>query len=144
MSTLNPAPNSGPNPGMDAETFDQFIDQLRRYVRDRLIPAEKEILETDRIPDEILNEMREMGLFGLTIPEEYGGAGMNTYQYTQTIRELAYAMPCFRSIISITIGMVNSALRNGGTEEQKAEWLPKMAAGMIVSFGLTEPGSVRQ
>jgi acyl-CoA dehydrogenase len=137
MSTLN----TGPNTGMDAETFDQFIDQLRRYVRDRLIPAEKEILETDRIPDDILAEMRDMGLFGLTIAEEYGGAGMNTYQYTQTIRELAYAMPCFRSIISITIGMVNSALRNGGTEEQKREWLPQMAGGMVTAFGLTEPGS---
>jgi acyl-CoA dehydrogenase len=133
MSTLNP--------GMDAETFDQFIDQLRRYVRDRLIPAEKAIIESDTIPPAIIDEMREMGLFGISIPEEYGGAGMNVAQYTRTIRELAYAMPCFRSIISITIGMVNSALRNGGTQEQKAEWLPKLAAGMIASFGLTEPGS---
>ncbi|WBH18333.1 acyl-CoA dehydrogenase family protein [Sphingomonas radiodurans] len=126
---------------MDAETFDQFIDQLRRYVRDRLIPAEKEIIETDTIPPAIIDEMREMGLFGITIPEEYGGAGMNIAQYTRTIRELAYAMPCFRSIISITIGMVTSALKNGGTREQRQEWLPKLAGGMIASFGLTEPGS---
>lgn len=127
--------------GMDAETFDQFIDQLRRYVRERLIPAEKEIIETDRIPDAILDEMREMGLFGLTMPQQYGGSGMSVFQYTRTIRELSYAMPCFRSIVSINLGMVCSALKNGGTEAQRAEWLPRLAAGEIASFGLTEPGS---
>ncbi len=127
--------------GMDTDVFDQFIEQLHRYVRERLIPAEKHILETDLIPDEILAEMREMGLFGLTMPEEFGGAGMNISQYVRTIRELSYAMPCFRSITSINIGMVCSALKNGGTAEQKAEWLPRLAAGEIASFGLTEPGS---
>ena len=127
--------------GMDAETFDQFIDQLQRYVRERLIPAEKQVLETDLIPDDILKEMREMGLFGLTMPEEFGGAAMNIQQYVRTIRELSYAMPCYRSITSINIGMVCSALKNGGTEAQKAEWLPRLAAGEIASFGLTEPGS---
>ena len=126
---------------MDADVFDQFIEQLHRYVRERLIPAEKQILETDLIPDEILAEMRDMGLFGLTIPEEFGGAGMNISQYVRTIRELSYAMPCFRSITSINIGMVCSALKNGGTAEQQAEWLPRLAAGDIASFGLTEPGS---
>jgi acyl-CoA dehydrogenase len=129
------------NPGMDADTFDQFIDQLRRYVRERLIPAEREIIEKDAIPDDIVAEMREMGLFGITIPEEYGGTGMSIAQYTRTIRELAYAMPCFRSIISITIGMFASAMKNGATEEQRREWLPRMAAGTIAAFGLTEPGS---
>ena len=77
----------------------------------------------------------------MLIPEEYGGAGMNISQYTRTIRELAYAMPCFRSIISITIGMFTSAMKNGATEAQRQEWLPKLAAGTITSFGLTEPGS---
>ena len=126
---------------MDNDIFDQFIEQLYRYVRERLIPAERAVIEADRIPDDILNEMREMGLFGLTIPEEYGGAGMNITQYARTINELSYAMPAFRSIISINIGMVCSALKNGGTEAQKAEWLPRLAAGEIACFGLTEPGS---
>lgn len=126
---------------MDADTFDQFIDQLRRYVRERLIPAERGIIERDAIPAEIVGEMRDMGLFGLTIPEEYGGAGMTIAQYVRTIRELSHAMPCFRSIISINIGMVASALKNGGTEAQQAEWLPRLAAGEIACFGLTEPGS---
>lgn len=129
------------NPGMDADVFDQFIEQLRRYVRERLVPAEKQILETNQIPDAIMNEMREMGLFGLTMPVEYGGAGMNVSQYTMAIRELSYAMPCYRSITSINLGMVCSAIMKGGTEAQKAEWLPRLAAGEIGSFALTEPGS---
>jgi acyl-CoA dehydrogenase len=129
------------NPGMDRETFDAFIDQLQRYVRERLIPAEKAILETDLIPDAILTEMRDMGLFGLTMPEEYGGSAMNVSQYIETIRQLSYAMPAFRSIISINIGMTCSALVKSGTAEQKAHWLPRLAAGEIASFGLTEPGS---
>jgi acyl-CoA dehydrogenase len=129
------------NLGMDTELFESWIDQLRRYVRERLIPAEKTVLETDLIPDEILTEMREMGLFGFTMPEEFGGAGMNVMQYCRTIRELSYAMPCYRSITSINVGMVCSAIKNGGTAEQKALWLPRLAAGEIASFGLTEPGS---
>lgn len=129
------------NPGMDTDVFDQFIEQLHRYVRERLVPAEKEIIETDRIPDDIMAEMRDMGLFGITMPEEYGGAGMNVSQYARTIRELSYAMPCYRSITSINIGMVCSAIMKGGTEAQKAEWLPRLAAGEVASFGLTEPGS---
>jgi acyl-CoA dehydrogenase len=127
--------------GMDADVFEAFIDQLHRYVRERLIPAEKQIIETDHIPDDILKEMREMGLFGITMPEEFGGAGMNVSQYCRTIRELSYAMPCYRSITSINIGMVCSAIMKGGTAEQKAHWLPRLAAGEIASFGLTEPGS---
>ena len=127
--------------GMDPDVFEQFIEQLHRYVRERLIPAEKEIIETDLIPPAILDEMRDMGLFGLTMPEEHGGAGMNVTQYARTINTLSYAMPAFRSIISINIGMVCSALKNGGTEAQKAQWLPRLAAGEIASFGLTEPGS---
>ena len=129
------------NPGMDADVFEQFLDQLKRYVRERLVPAEAEVIAQDRIPDELLDEMREMGLFGLTMPEEYGGAGMNVSQYIETIHTLSYAMPAYRSIVSINLGMVCSAIKNGGTEEQKAAWLPRLAAGDIASFGLTEPGS---
>jgi acyl-CoA dehydrogenase len=130
-----------PNPGMESDVFEAFIDQLQRYVRERLIPAEKDIAETDLIPEAILKEMRDMGLFGLTIPEDYGGSAMNVSQYIETIRQLSYAMPAFRSIISINIGMTCSALVKNGTAEQKAHWLPRLAAGEIASFGLTEPGS---
>ena len=129
------------NAGMDGEVFAQFLEQLQRYVRERLIPAEAEVIGNDAIPEDLLAEMREMGLFGLTMPEEYGGAGMNISQYVETIHAISYAAPAFRSIISINIGMVCSAIKNAGTAEQKAHWLPRLAAGEIAAFGLTEPGS---
>ena len=75
--------------GMDPETFEQFIEQLDRYVRERLIPAERDVIENDRLPDDIVEEMKEMGLFGLTVPEEYGGAGLNTTQYARTVRSMS-------------------------------------------------------
>src|SRR3546814_8035548 len=98
------------NPGMDADIYDAFIEQLQRYVRERLIPAEDQLEELGRVPDDILAEMRDMGLFGVTMPEEYGGAGMNVSQYVGFIRELAYASPAYRSIVSINIGMVCKSL----------------------------------
>ena len=133
--------NSAINPGMDPEIFEQFIEQLDRYVRERLIPAERDVIANDRIPDDILQEMKDMGLFGLSIPEEYGGAGLNLTQYARTVQVMSYAAPAFRSIFSINIGMFNSAIKNGGTPEQKAEWWPRLAGGEIACFGLTEPGS---
>jgi acyl-CoA dehydrogenase len=129
------------NPGMDPETFDAFIDQLRRYVRERLIPAEEDVIANDRIPAKIVQEMRDMGLFGITIPEEYGGAGMSISQYIETVKQLSYAAPAYRSTMSINVGMTGSAIKNFGTAEQKAEWLPRISAGEIACFGLTEPGS---
>ena len=127
--------------GMDPDIFEQFIDQLDRYVRERLIPAEQDVIENDKIPDEIVQEMKDMGLFGLTVPEEFGGAGLNTSQYARTVKTIAYAAPAYRSIFSINVGMFNSAIKNGGTGEQQAEWWPRIAAGEIACFGLTEPGS---
>lgn len=129
------------SPGMDPEIFDQFIEQLRRYVRERLLPIEEEVIAQDRIPEAILSEMREMGLFGITIPEKFGGAGMNIGQYIETVKQLSYAAPAFRSTISINVGMTGSAIKNFGTVEQKAEWLPRISSGEIACFGLTEPGS---
>ncbi len=61
--------SAGPNPGMDQDTFEQFHEQLERYVRERLIPAEKDMIEHDKVPDDILSEMKDMGLFGLTVPD---------------------------------------------------------------------------
>ena len=126
---------------MDTEVFDQFIDQLKRYVRERLIPAEAQVIADDMIPQDILTEMREMGLFGITIPEEFGGAGMNVSQYIETVKQLSYAAPAYRSTMSINVGMTGSAIRKFGTAEQKAHWLPRIASGEIACFGLTEPGS---
>ncbi len=129
------------NTGMDQDTFEQFAEQLDRYVSERLIPAEDDVIEQDRVPAEIVDEMRDMGLFGISVPEEYGGAGLNTTQYARVVNAMSYAAPAYRSIFSINIGMFASALKNGATEAQRAEWYPKLVEGKIACFGLTEPGS---
>ncbi|MET0371620.1 MAG: acyl-CoA dehydrogenase family protein [Sphingobium sp.] len=128
-------------PGMDEETFEAFLDQLRRYVRDRLIPAEPEVIAANRVPDDILAEMREMGLFALTTPEEFGGANLSTSQYIRTVRELGKPAPAYRAAMSINTGMFTTALKKGGTPEQQAEWLVRSANGEVACFGLTEPDS---
>ncbi len=129
------------NAGMDHDTFEQFAEQLDRYVKERLIPAENDVIENDAIPPEIVDEMREMGLFGISVPEEYGGAGLNTRQYARVVNAMSYAAPAYRSIFSINVGMFASALKNGATEAQRAEWYPQLVEGKIACFGLTEPGS---
>ncbi len=129
------------NAGMDHDTFEQFAEQLDRYVKERLIPAENDVIENDAIPPEIVDEMRDMGLFGISVPEEYGGAGLNTRQYARVVNAMSYAAPAYRSIFSINVGMFASALKNGATEAQRAEWYPKLVEGKIACFGLTEPGS---
>ena len=136
------SPSAQTRTGMSEDVFEQFMTQLRRYVRERLVPAEDETVEADRVPDDILAEMKEMGLFGVTIPEEFGGSGFNTHQYIAFIQELSWALPAFRSIISMNVGMTGSAIVNSGTEAQKAQWLPKLASGeSIACFALTEPDS---
>ena len=140
MNTELSHPLTG-NPGMDSDIFEQFAEQLERYVRERMIPAEAEVIANDAIPPEIIDEMREMGLFGLSVPEEYGGAGLNMSQYARVVNIVAKAAPAYRSIFSINVGMFSSALKNGATEAQKEEWYPKIAEGKIACFGLTEPGS---
>ena len=129
------------NEGMDEDSFDQFAGQLERYVEERLIPAEPDLVEHDRVPPAIVDELRDMGLFGISVPEEYGGAGLNMVQYARVVNIMSRAAPAFRSIFSINVGMFASALKNGATEAQRAEWYPKLVEGRIACFGLTEPGS---
>ncbi len=140
-ANINDANAKAPNPGMDGETFEQFAQQLERYVQERLIPAEHDVIENDAVPPEIVQEMRDLGLFGISVPEEFGGAGLNTTQYARIVNTMGYAAPAFRSIFAINIGMFASALKNGATPEQQAHWYPKLVEGEIACFGLTEPGS---
>ena len=126
---------------MDQDTYSMFVDTLKRYVKERLVPTEKEVVAADDIPEALLDEMRELGLFGLSVPQEYGGAGMSPSQYLDAIVELSWAAPAFRTVISIGNGIVGSALLNSGTEAQKQQWLTAISDGTITSFAITEPDS---
>jgi acyl-CoA dehydrogenase len=130
-----------PETGLDTETFDVFIDTLRRFVRERLVPAEAQAFDEGFVPDDILAEMQELGLFGLNVPEAYGGSGLSIEQYIEVILELSWAAPAFRSAMAVTTGIVTSALCNDATEEQRQHYLPQLLDGTIAGFCLTEPGS---
>lgn len=125
---------------LDQETFSLTKDAVSRFVRERLVPAEDIVEETNDVPEEIIDEMRELGLFGLSIPEEYGGIGLNMSQECEIIHELCQASISFRSVIGTTVGIGSQGLVMTGTEEQKQEYLPRLASGEISSsFCLTEP-----
>ena len=124
----------------DPETLEALLDSVRRFVRERLVPAENEVAETDEIPEAIVQEMRDLGLFGLTIPEEFGGLELTMEEEVHVLLELCQTSPAFRSVIGTTVGIGSQGILMDGTEAQKAEWLPKMATGeVIASFALTEP-----
>jgi acyl-CoA dehydrogenase len=122
------------------ETFQQLRDTIERFVNERLIPNESRVEEDDEIPEEIVREMRAIGLFGLTAPAAYGGLGLNLSQEAQITMVLGRTSPAFRSIIGTNIGIGAHGLVMEGTEEQKREHLPWIASGEIIaSFALTEP-----
>lgn len=126
----------------DAETLNVLLDSVRRFVRERLIPLENEVAERDLIPEDLRREMGELGLFGLSIPEEYGGLGLTMEEEVLVVMELCHAAPAFRSTIGTNVGIGSGGIVIDGTEEQKRKYLPKLASGEYVgSFCLTEPGA---
>ena len=102
-------------PAMDEDTLEQLIDVVRKFVNERLIPQEAKVAEEDIIPTEIVQEMREMGLFGLTIPQQYGGIGLNTYEECRVFMELGRTSPAFRSIFGTNNGIGSQGLVMDGT-----------------------------
>ncbi|HYD45058.1 MAG TPA: acyl-CoA dehydrogenase family protein, partial [Phenylobacterium sp.] len=125
---------------LDADTRDQLIDMVARFVAERLRPIEAQVAETDAMPDEIVQEMRELGLFGLSIPEEYGGLGLSMEDECLVAVELGRTSPAFRSTFGTNVGIGSQGLVMFGTPEQKAKYLPGIASGEIItSFALTEP-----
>jgi acyl-CoA dehydrogenase len=127
---------------LDAETRTQFLDTIRRFVRDKLVPLEAEVSETDRIPDAIIQDMRDLGLFGLSIPTEHGGLGLSMEDEVLVCFELGQTSPAFRSAIGTNVGIGSQGIVMFGRDEQKRAWLPKLASGeAIASFCLTEPGA---
>lgn len=127
---------------LDTETRNQLVSTIERFVRERLVPLEHQVSEDDAVPDEIIQEMRELGLFGLSIPEEYGGLGLNMDEEVAVAFELGKTSPAFRSVVGTNIGIGSQGIVMFGNDEQKNEWLPKLASGeAVASFALTEPNA---
>jgi len=125
---------------LDAETREQLIDTVRRFVSERLRPLEAKVAEDDAMPDDVIEEMKGLGLFGLSIPEEYGGLDLSMEDECLVGVELGRTSPAFRSAFGTNVGIGSQALVMFGTEAQKEKFLPGIASGEIVtSFALTEP-----
>ncbi len=124
----------------DQETLNQLLDTVSRFVRERLIPNEERLAEDDRVPDSIVKDMQDMGLFGLSIPEEYGGLGLTMEEEVLVAMELGQTSPAFRSLMGTNNGIGSQGIIIDGTPEQKEKWLGRLATGeVIASFALTEP-----
>jgi acyl-CoA dehydrogenase len=124
----------------DAEILDGLIDTLRRFVRERLVPAEALVEETNAIPPAILDEMRTLGLFGMSISEDYGGLGLTMEEEVMVALELGYTSAAFRSVFGTNNGIGSQGIIVDGTQAQKDYWLPRMASGEVIgAFALTEP-----
>ncbi|MFO1090798.1 MAG: acyl-CoA dehydrogenase family protein [Hyphomicrobiales bacterium] len=124
----------------DEAMLSELVAGVRRFVRERLIPNEARLAAEERMPDEIMAEMRRMGLFGLSIPEEYGGLGLTMEEEVLVAFELGQTSPAFRSAFGTNNGIGAQGILMDGTPEQKAAWLPRLATGeLISSFALTEP-----
>lgn len=125
---------------LDQATFSLLNDSVRRFVRERLLPAEDEVEALNAVPDDIVADMRELGLFGLSIPEEYGGIGLSLAQECEVAYELGQTALAFRSVVGTNIGIGSQGILIDGTAEQKAAYLPRIASGeLLMSFALTEP-----
>jgi len=125
---------------IDPDTLEQLTTTIRRFVDEKLIPREREVAQTDSIPAEIVESMRDLGLFGLSIPEEYGGLALNTAEEVQVMFQLSRAAPAFRSVVGTNVGIGSQGIVIDGTDQQKDTYLPKLASGEIIgSFALTEP-----
>ncbi|MGE4339140.1 MAG: acyl-CoA dehydrogenase family protein [Pigmentiphaga sp.] len=126
----------------DQETLNILLDNVARFVRERLVPNEAVVAETDEIPTDVVNDMKALGLFGLTIPEAYGGLELTMEEEVLVVMALCHTSPAFRSLIGTTVGIGSQGILFDGTEAQKSKYLPRLASGEILaSFALTEPGS---
>ena len=123
-----------------AAEFDELVSLLRGFIRREVMPAEADIDESDEIPGRLIEQAKEMGLYGYALPVEYGGLGLSVEQQVRVAIELGYTSPAFRSLFGTNNGIAGQVLVSAGTDEQRKQWLPRLASGEVVaSFALTEP-----
>ena len=124
------------------DDFREILAATRHFVRTVVVPRESEISEHDRIPDDLREQAKQLGLFGYAIPQEWGGLGLDITQDVELALELGYTSLAVRSMFGTNNGIAGQVLVGFGTDEQKGHWLESMASGEVVaSFALTEPGA---
>ncbi|GAA1054878.1 acyl-CoA dehydrogenase family protein [Dietzia natronolimnaea] len=129
-------------PEVDAEDFAAILATTRDYIRTVVMPREREIADADAVPDDIRAGLAEMGMFGYAIPQQWGGLGLDLTQDVELAMEFGYTSLAMRSLFGTNNGIAGQVLVNFGTDEQKAEWLERIASGeVIASFALTEDGA---
>ena len=125
---------------LDIQSYNMFQNTIEKFVQKVLIPRELEVIKNNKIPVDIVNEMKKLGIFGISIPKEFGGSDLSMEQEVKITFELGKASPAFRSIAGTNIGIGSQTIVMAGTKEQKQKYLPKFATGEIIgSFALTEP-----
>lgn len=125
---------------LDTETLNLLLDAVRRFVHERLIPAEDELATSGQVPPDIVAEMRDLGLFGLSISPDHGGLGLTMEEEVRVVFELGQTSPAFRSLVGTNIGIGSQAIVLAGTDAQRAHYLPRLASGELIgAFALTEP-----
>ncbi|WP_395307443.1 acyl-CoA dehydrogenase family protein [Mycobacterium sp. AMU20-3851] len=133
---------ANPTAAVSDEDFADILAATRQFVRTQVVPRELEIMAADRVPDDIREQTKEMGLFGYAIPQEWGGLGLNLAQDVELAMEFGYTSLALRSMFGTNNGIAGQVLVGFGTDEQKSRWLEGIASGAVVaSFALTEPGA---
>jgi acyl-CoA dehydrogenase len=130
-----------PTAAVDDDDFQQILAQTRQFVRTAVVPREQEILAGDRVPDDLRDQAKGMGLFGYAIPQEWGGLGLDITQDVEMAMELGYTSLALRSMFGTNNGIAGQVLVGFGTDDQKATWLEALASGKVASFALTETGA---
>lgn len=127
---------------VDADDFADILATAREFIRKEVVPREQEIADTDAIPEDIRKKAAAIGLFGYAIPQEWGGLGLDLTQDVELAMEFGYTSLALRSMFGTNNGIAGQVLVGFGTDEQKAQWLERIASGDVVaSFALTEPGA---
>jgi len=122
------------------EEQESFRALAREFLDREVVPHRAEWDRREEVDTAIVPKLGELGFFGLTIPEEYGGVGGDYLTYCLGMEELGRADSSVRGIVSVSMGLVGKVILSHGTEEQKQEWLPRIATGeALACFGLTEP-----
>ncbi len=125
---------------LDRETLTQILDTLERFVAEELIPAEPRLDAEGGVPPELVARMAELGLFGMALPEEWGGLGLTLEEEIEVLLVLCRASLSFRSVLGINNGVGSYGILKYGSEDQKRRHLPRLASGEeIAAFCLTEP-----